>query len=327
MAILFMGGEEIDFSPLGTVSTGTNGNNFRGDYARCTLDVAGGTSLGNGWQGVFTQPSASFWLGARLLMPQGGLPADPGQPLLAFLDGAQKRVGLSLDGNRALSLGIWDDSNMYTKLAMSPPSQPTTLMKLDVQVIYGTQATVNVYVNQVQVLSYTGTALVTGASTSLSAFVLSSPSTTDAACWSEVIAAERDTRTLMLKTHVPATDAQGNQWAGTHGDIDEVGIDEADGISTNAPEQVSMFGVNALPPGNLAVRGFKVSGYAARGDSGPAHLDLGVTTANAVAFSTDLAIDTGWTRIGNIWETNPVTGLSWTQADINAIQIGVRSRS
>ena len=328
MAILFMGGEEIDFAQHGTVSVGTLQTQFRTDYARCSLNVAGGSSLGNRWHATFTQGSGDFWVGARVLLPTGNLLGDPGRPFMAFYDGTKLRLALQMDANRAINLVTYDDAMTSSKIASSSGSQPTNLMKLDVQITYGTPGTVRVFVNQTEVITYTGNDLVKNATTQLSGVSLASPSTaTDLSYWSEVIAAERDTRTLMLKTHVPTATNAGNQWQGAYTDIDEVAANEADGISTNAVDQVAMFGVSDLPEGNLAIRGFKVSGYAARGETGPANAQLGLTTNGNTAFSTNRSVDTGWTRISNIWETNPVSGSPWTASEINALSIGVRSRT
>lgn len=328
MAILFMGGEEIDFAPFGTVSVGTLTTQYRTDYARCSLNVNGGSALGNRWQGTFTQSSADFWLGARVVLPTANLLGDPGRPFLGFYDGTKLRLALQLDSTRAINVVTYDDALTASKIASSSGSQPTNLFKLDVQVTYGTPGTIRVFVNQTEVITYTGNNIVRGGSTTLSAFGMASPATgSDLAYWSEVIAAERDTRTLMLKTHVPTSTGSGNQWQGAYTDIDEVAANEADGISTNGVDQVAMFGLSDLPDGNLAIRGFKVSGYAARGETGPSNTQLGVTTNGNTAFSANKAVDTGWTRLGEIWEANPVSGTAWTASEINALQIGVRSRS
>lgn len=328
MAILFMGGEQIDFSPLGTTSIVTTGGGlYRADYARCALVVgASNTSLGNAYRAPFTAASANFWLGARVSIPNTNLAADPGRPFLGFYDGSALRLGLLMDVNRAIHIGVYDDASLFTKIASSAPSQPTGLFKLDVSITYGATSTLRVFVNQTEVISFSGTGVPRNNSASLSAFALSSAST-DGTAWSEIVVAERDTRTLMLKTHAPTTTGTGSQWTGTYADIDEVGIDEADGISTSTADQVSTFGIDDLPAGNLAVRGFKVAGYAARGEVGPSKLDLAVKTNNDTAFSSDLAVDTGWTRLGWIWENNPVTNQAWTIEEINGLEIGVKSRS
>lgn len=328
MAIFFMGGEDIDFAPLGTVSVNTvAGETYRADYARCSLGVAGSGVGGNGWRGAFSAPASDFWMGVRVACDAPSN-VDPGLPLVTFADAGSRRLGLLVTSARTLVLGAWDAAGAFTKLAESAPgAQPAALHKLDLHLTYGAAGSVRVFVNQTEVITYNGDVTRSSSST-LNGFTLAHPATTGNAFFSEVFVTDRDSRTLMLKTHIPVGNEAGNQWQGGFSDIDEAAVNESDTISTNATDQVATFNVNQLPAGtNLAIRGFKVSGYAARGETGPQKLELGVTTNSQTVYSADLAVDTGWTRLNNVWEQNPVTNSQWLADDINAIKIGVKSKS
>lgn len=329
MAIYFMGGEDIDFSPLGTVSVQTGAGNFRSDFARCALGVAGGAPLANGWRGAFSAPANAFWFGLRAVVSSASLAADPGQPLVVLSTSGSKRLGLSVSSGMTLVLGTWDSTGAYTKLiASAAGAVPSTLFKLDAQVLYATTGQVRVFVNQVEVITYAGDITRSGA-TNLDSIQLACPSTdASVTSFSEIFVTDRDSRTLMLKTHAPVNDAGGNQWTGNYQQVADVTADETTVISTNATDQVSSFPVTQLPTGsNLAIRGFKIAGYAARGETGPSKLDLGVVTNNTTSFGPDAAIDTGWTRIGQVFENNPVTNAQWTSAEINALSISVKSKT
>lgn len=328
MAIYFMGGEDIDFLPNGTVSVSTDSSTYRAEYARCSLAVSGGAALGNSWRGLFESAASAFWFGCRVAPGTAARTANPGQPLIVFNDGISKRLGLSYDDAGAYSVGTWDDSGTYVKLISSVGSQPSAIHKLDMRVSYGTSGAVRVFVNGVEIITYTGDITRSG-STTLSSFALaSSCGAGGTSYFSEITCTDRDSRTLMLKTHVPSAAGSTSQWTGSFADIDETTINEADGVSTNVTDQVSSFDVTNLPTGsNLAVRGFKVSGYAARGETGPQNLALGVVTNASNAYSDDIPVDTGWTRLGKSWENNPVTGTAWTSDEINALQISVKSRN
>lgn len=328
MAIYFMGGEDIDFNPLGTVSINT-GSTFRTDFARCSLAVNGGTALSNGWRAAFSGPASAFWMGMRVLASNTSIAADPGQPLVMFSDGGAKRFGLMMYAGGTLAIGTWDGNGVFTKLMSSAAGAvPQTLFKLDMNLTYAASGGVRVFVNQTEVITYVGNTLSAGSST-LNGFQLGSPNTDNSQTYfSEVFITDRDSRTLMLKTHAPAGDANGNQWTGNYQQIGEVVADEATVISTNSNDQSSNFTITGLPSGtNLAIRGFKVSGYAARGETGPQHLDLAVTTNGTTTYSPDVAVDTGWTRVGQVWEQNPVTNAAWAASEINALSIGVKSKA
>lgn len=328
MAILFMGGEEIDFTPFGTVGTSTASGSFRSDFARCSLRICGGPSLGNRAYGAFTRGSSGFWISARISTPTQGLIAAPGLPLIALYRGQDAILAITMDDDRVYHLGVWEDQATFTVLASATSSQPVGLHKIDLQVEYGSPGVARLYVNQVLVIEYTGNGMQVGSGVELDGFALASPAADSSETyWSEVISAERDTRTMMLKTHAPVTTAADSEWTGTHSDIDDIGINETDGITSNTADQVAMFGVSDLLNGNLAIRGFKVSGYAARGEVGPTHIELGIRTDSTMAFSAPFALDTGWSRVGHIFEINPVTNAAWTVADINDIEIGVRSKN
>ena len=66
MAILFMGGEELDFERLygSAFTSSSNTATFRSGCARAALACPGLT--GSAARGVFTQPSANFWFTARM---------------------------------------------------------------------------------------------------------------------------------------------------------------------------------------------------------------------------------------------------------------------
>lgn len=327
MAIYFMGGEDVDFTPQGTVSVSTDSTTFRSEYARCSLAAAGGSELTNYWRGTLQGSPSAFWFGCRVAPGATGRVANPGQALIVFFDGTAKRLGLSYDSAGLYVLGTWDNAGNYIKLLETASGQPTGLHKLDIRVNYGTSGAVRVFVNGVEVITYTGDVTRSG-STSLTSFALASCGTSGQSTFCEVTCTDRDSRTLMLKTHVPMANGNSMQWTGSFGDIDETTINEADGVSTNVVDQVSTFGITDLPAGsNLAIRGFKVSGYAARGETGPANIQLGVTSANTTVFTDDLGVETGWTRVSQSWETNPVTDTAWTPEEINALQIGVKSRT
>ncbi len=331
MAILFMGGEELDFGRLYgntfTTDNGTSGS-FRPGYARAALAIRGdGDSSA---RGDFKQASSSFWFTGRVHMDATVWIASGWTTFLHFNNGTYKRLGFQINGTtRELRLVTWDNSGNPTTLFATSESfvQSINLHRIDVQVDYGVSGRVRFFFNQVPFLDFLGDNT-SGGGTNLTSFSIRSVNNGSARTtyWSEMIVAERDTRTLSLRTHAPVATATGHEWLGSQADVGEIAADEATMITTEEADKEAKFTVAQLPAGNFAVRAFSVSAYAARGATGPSAIQLGVGSGGNDAFSADKALDTGWTHAGEIFETNPVTGNSWSINEINAIEITAKSR-
>lgn len=330
MAILFMGGEELDFTRIygTTFTTNSSSSTFRSGYARAALACPGGS--GSAARGDFKQASSSFWFTGRM-HADATVWIDSGwTTFLQFNNGALKRLGLEINGTtRYVRLVTWDNAGNASTLAVSSESfiQSINLHRIDVQVAYSTSGRVRFFFNQVPFLDYSGD-VTSGGATSLTSFTVTTVNNNAARAtyWSEMIVAERDTRTLSLRTHAPVATATGHEWLGTQADVGEIAADEATMITTEEADKEAKFTVAQLPAGNFAVRAFSVSAYAARGATGPSAIQLGVGSNGNDAFSSDKLLDTGWTHASEIFETNPVTGNSWTINEINAIEITAKSR-
>lgn len=334
MAILFMGGEEIDFDRFYnnvTINTSTSSEFFRTDFARCAVNPAGGGEFENRAYARLTQASSSFWFTARAAVDFSTdflPPAGEYRSFISFSDGTNRRLAIKLDRNRILRASAYSGST-ETVLATGTESAFALpgLVRIDVQVSYGASGRIRVFVNQIPFIDYTGNILA-GGSTTLDGFSIGSFNTGfSGTSWSEIIVADQDTRTLSLKTQAPVATATGHAWLGSQTDINEVRLDESNMITTDTLDTVAKFTVGPLPAGNYAVRGFKVSAWAAKGPTGPGRLNLGVTTNGEDKFGPDLPLDTGWGKVSQTFDLNPSTGTAWTQNEINAIQIAAKSKS
>lgn len=330
MAILFMGGEELDFERLyGSAATSVSAATFRSGFARASLMCPG--LMGSAARGLFTQPSANFWFTARI-HADATVWIDSGwTTFLTFSDGLVKRLGFQVNGTtRALRVVKWDDGGNPFVLTGTSESfiQSIALHRIDVQITYGTTGRIRFYFNQVQFADFTGD-ITSGSTTTLNSFTVSTMNNSDsrATYYSEIIAAERDTRTLSLRTHAPVATSTGHEWLGSQSDVAEITLNETTMITTEEADKLAKFTVNSLPAGNFSVRAFSVAAYAARGSTGPQGIQLGVGTNGTDSFSATKTLDTGWTRISQIFETNPVTNTVWTINEVNSIEITAKSKS
>lgn len=334
MAVYFMGGEQIDFTGFFN-DTGMAINNlsyWRSDFARSAVSCPGGSDLRNHAKAAFDTPTSNFWFTARIYTDVNSNLAPEFRTFLTFSDGANNRLGFQVDNQRRMRLVKFEDGVTVSVLATSAgvTIQNSNLHKLDINVVYGVSGSIRVFFDQVQAFQYTGN-ITAGGSTTLSGFTISSinNSSSSLTCWSEMIATDRDTRTLMLKTHTPTSTHQNNQWIGTHQDIDETVPNDADVVKTTEAGAIGMFEVNDLPTNNLVVRGVKVAARVSRGgEGGLGEMQLGVmgpVSGGQGGLSASKPVTDGWSSINQTWEFNPANGLVWTESDINNLAILFRA--
>lgn len=324
MAFLFIGGEDTDFLPFAqTWSADQSAGTFRSGYARLAMASGLSAELTNPLGQGFT-PAAQFWLTFRCMTKQG----SNGQTLLALYDGAKQRLGLRVNTDLSLSLVAVSDGGTATALVSSAANVITdgALQKFDLSVSFGSSGSLTLYVDGTQVATYTGDLTAGSSSTALGAFALFAVGKYRSYL-SEIIVASGDTRTMSLVTHAPTAAGTTNQWIGTYADIDETQANGSDVIFTSNAAQIASFDVNSLPQGAFAVRAVKVTAAGTHGESGPTQVQLGLRVDGTNTFAPAQALDTGWTRVNTIFETNPVTGAPFTMDEVNAMEIAVQSQS
>lgn len=283
MTYLFVGSEELDFQQIfGQVLTSNDRRYFRPQYARASLQIPGGSDLYNIAIGHFPSSQNKFWMGARLYQPSTNSTSS-WRSFIAFYTGTTKKIAIQMNNQRQIrfvshmgSPGAENLTVLNTSLVGAMNTD--NVIKFDLFVDFQAGRMV-AYVNQIEVLSHTGM-LRNGPSDSVDRFGLSAASVFEGnpSNWSEVVVATRDTRTLAVASLVP-THTRTNTWDNTsdHTAIDEYTLDESDIISTTEPEKDIVMSVSEVPGGNnLTVRAVKVSAYAARAESGPQGLALGI---------------------------------------------------
>ena len=148
--------------------------------------------------------------------------------------------------------------------------------------------------------------------------------------YSEVIIATTDTRGRRLQRLEPTADGANTAWTGTFADVDEIGINDADYISTTTADQLETFvaaDIAASLSTAFAVEAVVVSVRARKGDSGPQNLQAVIRTASTDYMSSNYPTLNTMFQGGQqkVWDTNPNTLAAWTQAEVNGIEIGVKS--
>lgn len=313
MAILFVGGEDIDF-PNGSVTFSTSA--ARSGYSRGGMQSAGARSY-NFVGGAVT----SAWLSQRVYFANGW--TNPGR-WAGLCKDATSTAGLYLANDYGrLQLVKWSGSAATVLDFKDGVTAAGTPVRADMQVVdYGAAATVRVYVNGALEIEYTGDVAQAGV-TSLGAVGLYSPYY---GYVSEVIVADEDTRLLNLVTLAPNAAGDINEWSGDYTAIDETTLSDADAISTDVGEKSFAANLTALPTGDFIVKHVEMAYRAADGVGGMG-VQGGIRTNGAYYLGTQRTLNSSWQVFREQWATNPATSNRFTLAEINALQIAFLSKA
>ena len=329
MSYLFLGAEDTDFV-MPIYDWTWQGFNYRSGFARGCIQVYYNSSTS--WvECPFNNgaTSSSLWVTMRFSTDQ--VQYANNRPVFGFFNGTTRRISINMDATGYFRVYTLNDAGAATELTNSLPTQfvaTNTLAKVDVQVNYSATGWVRIYLNTTLIYEFVGNTIASGSTvTNFTKYAFTNPNTSGSMYYSEVIVAERDTRTLSLYTLVPNGNGSGNQWQGSYTDIDEGRANETDVVSTTAVDQSAYFDIQDIPAGNYAIQAIKVSAQATRGTTGPANIQLGVRSAGNVTLSPNKPLDTCWTKVSETFVTNPTTGVAWTLSEINALQIAARSKT
>jgi hypothetical protein len=387
MAVLWCGGEDVDF-PLGDAPTvSTNPVQFRAGYARCALTTPGVSKI---LALPIAAPVTNFWLSARVLSIGNPLlmvglansgavgsglyvssalnsvnASDPtklalirysnpgtwaaGTPyvlnqIVAYLGAYTQRVTVAgtsggsppafgtLPGDVTVDGSVtWVcDGQFYggTQIATEAGHTYTSnvLHKVDLQVSsYGASATVNVYLNGVLTITFTGNAASFGV-TNLDQAAIFTPIVITGMYVSEVIVSSSSTLTQSLVTLAPNAAGTTSGWAGAYTDVNEITIDDSAAVSTNTPGLNEQFNLIDLPAGSWTIRAVKVAARAeVEGAATATTVALGINSGGTVNAGAAQALTTAWATYERLMLVNPITGVAFTTAEINALQSNLRS--
>lgn len=321
MSILWCGGEDIDF-PNGASTGYSNGttNIRRTDYSRLALKGAGGMSKSTTFSAV-----TSCWLSVIASM-------------YARTYNNQYYVGLGKSGtNKGLFLGIGaTDSKLSlmkydgTTVTVLDTDSDFTLLntdyKLDMHVSsYGASATVKVYRDGVEVISYTGDVSVTGVTNLDSVFFYG----TSVDIWylSEFIVADEDTRLMSLKTLAPNSGGDANSWAGAYTDVDEITYSDVDVLNTDTNNNETQMNLTGMPTGSYDIEAVKLVARASKtSDATPAKCALGIKSGGTIDNDSGHSLTSEqYNTYERLMATNPVTSSAFTSGEIDALQYNLKA--
>ncbi len=336
MAILGVYAEDLDFPNATPVTITTTAGAFRSDYARCAVACIGSSGAESKTLTFASGPITSCWIGTQCWT--GGNNGATGAPARIFgLMKSGTECGLFIGTNNAGQLALFkydaahtDGDHEGTLLAAESGLSMVlaTPYRIDIQIVnFGVAATVNVYVFGVLKLSFTGDVTISGI-TNLDQAALTQTRSYLSGYFSETIGADEDTRTFSLVTLAPSGAGTTDAWTGAYTDVNEIAIDDGNAVTTNTVSQNEQFALTDLPAGAFGILGVKEAVRASITAAATAtKVALGINSGGTVDAGTPQSVITAWGTFERIMQVNPVTGASFTTAEINALQSNLQSGS
>jgi hypothetical protein len=326
--ILYAAQEDLSFQNGGPLGVDSAGDGTYVAPARCSLystaaygggnaiksDQFPGGAVTSCWLGEFVYLTGSL---AGTTMLFGGGQFSSANSLVVGILGS--------DNNGKAHLFKFDGSTLTSLAAEAGTSFVLdSLQHLDLQVTnYGSDATVNVYINGNLVITFTGDVSVSGmAGIDCIVFGPNGQPTYH----SQMIAADQDTRAMRLLTQYPTGAGATDQFSGDYGDVDEVTLNDANSVYTDTVAQVEEFAVNGMPSGSWAILGCMLAVRAsATAGSAVGHFKLGYNTNSSLYVDSGHALTEAWEAYNLLTQVNPVTTNPWQPTEISALQPAMES--
>jgi hypothetical protein len=330
MAILWCGGEDIDFPNGSSPTVNTSGGRFRTLFARCDVTVPGAQTAKS-----VTFPGGqvtSCWLTFYLCVTGAGGTSKRWLGLIQSGGVSGLWIGTSAASSTRLALIKYDGTTQTELAAESGNSVPTSggvNAKVDIQLVnYGASSTVNVYLSGIQLISYSGSTAITGV-TGFDQIAMFGDGASFGQAFSEFILADEDTRGFpglmtMALTGAGTTDS----WTGIFSTINQTVISDTTPNFTNTVTQDQQFNITDLTAGTFVIKAVKIAARMAVSATPTAtQVKLGYNSGGSVAFGTGATKTptTAYTTYDQLDATNPVTAAAWAQSDMNALQLDMRS--
>jgi hypothetical protein len=108
--------------------------------------------------------------------------------------------------------------------------------------------------------------------------------------------------------------------------VDERPASDADYVSINSNDAVDTYAAGDMAGSISSVKCVQVqSRTESDGSPTPTNLKLVVRSGGADHLSGDKTVPAGPKSLFNLWETNPADSQAWEEADVNAVEIGIKS--
>jgi hypothetical protein len=348
-AVLWFGGEDTSVIAVGTVVPGTTAGTYDVNFARGQLAATNGSAATDPPTNYFkTQvftSTAIIWVHANAFVTAVGTNTANQQVLFAYSPDGVGRVYLRNTGTTGqMKLSTANAARTFSdKQTATGNLVIGTLQTIDWLIDYSCSAgsVSQVYVNGTKIIDYTGS-LCTDAATSLNQVGFSglangvggSPCNGGSVgCWSEMIVANEDTRSMRLATLTLQASGNTQGWTpNTLANVNKFTIADGTFVSDTVGNVLSQWTVPTAAPGGIwIVKSVSVESRLLKGTSGPTQFDWSwrIAGANYLSGLTN-ALTTSFANYRIQQDTSPATATAWTVGEVfntstNQMNIGVKS--
>jgi hypothetical protein len=136
-----------------------------------------------------------------------------------------------------------------------------------------------------------------------------------------------DTRIQKITVNGTGTTTDWSPSAGANYEcVDEIPADDTDYVYTNTVNLIDLYNVSSLVGEVESVKCIQVQARAKKeGLSTPQNLQLGVKSGITNDFGSSQALESDYKNFAELWEVNPATSSAWTKAEIDDLEIGIKS--
>lgn len=332
--ILFAGGEDIDFTFIGGPQSSTGAGTFRSGYARLSIDPTDGTTsdppVSRFFTPVFTA-TTSLWLHMEVYTTT--VSTDSGAEMVCAIDPSGVcRLMFRGTGSTSIKLTTRTSAGVLVDLmTCTSGGWPINgiISKIDWKLNYNSSGSSDLYVNGVDICSYSGN-VTTESATQIAQYYFGRPSRGSQSNYSEIIVATTSTRDLNLATCAPQANGTTQNWTGTAANVNPTTVNDTSAITTTSTGTIGNFTCPALPTGAFTVPAV-VQSARIQGANSITNFRFNSRPAGAGSdFDTtaDIPVTSVFTSYpNNIITTNPNTSGAWTTSVLgSSSNFGVKSR-
>lgn len=331
-ALLFSGGEDIDFLCTNTCTVDTNTAHFRSNWAREAYWAV--PNITDPPANYFSTPvftgNSTIWVHGQYWNNGTGNTSN-GSQMIRVLDtlGNPTLIIRGTGTAGTVKISSRSASGAFTDLKTCSGGFPdVNLEQVDVYINYGTSGEVTLYKDSVSVCDYTGNVTNGDGATALNQVQFAGALNASGDEWSEVIIATTDTRAMARFTANTAGDGNTTGFSGTNicsAIWNVTKFNDANYGYSGSNNVLQECTINSsIPAGAYSVVGLVMSARALIGSTGPQHFDF-LTRTNSTDYpSSDFAPTNSFSNITNyIQSVNPATSNPWAVSDFQATGFNV----
>lgn len=333
--ILFAGGEDIDLTFVGTITTNTSNTTYQTNFARLSLAPSGGATdppSNRMLTPVFANQS-TIWIHSMTVDTSNNNTSSGDQAVAVYgSDGVRRLMIRGTGTGGQVKISKRDASGTFTDLvSCTIGAWPvlTTKITLDWFVNYAVAGETTLYAGGVQICDFVGD-VTTNSVTAVNQVDWSNPVPANNVNWSEEIISTTDTRSMNLFTCFPSANGTNMQWTGSFSNINPTQINDASVISAGSSSLTAEFTCPTLPTGSFSVPAVTQTVRALKGASGPGsfyYIARPATGSTDYNNGTPQAATTNFANYHNVWAQNPACSCGWVTGDLGVgVNFGVQSQ-